>query len=337
MLELTADNALDYLRSRGLVGTGPARVAVLGGGVSNLVLGVETPERAFVVKQSRPRLRTRADWFSDLDRVYREQEVMQALEPLLPPGTVPAVLFSDRPNYVFGMAHAPAGARVWKELLLAGEVEQRRGEVAGAILGRLHQATAADQALLQRFRDPTVFVQLRVDPFYRRVRERRPEVAAAVDALIDRLLGRCDALCHGDFSPKNLLAHAGGFTLVDYETAYGGDATMDLGFCISHLLLKAVRRAPDHERHLELVRSFWGGYAAEARFVRLAELEAAGVAHAGVCLLARIDGTSPVDYLPEEDKQEAVRRLGRALLLDGPRTWEEALALAAAELSGPAR
>src|SRR5881409_608730 len=123
MLELSPDNALDYLRQRGWIGPGPARAEPLGWGVSNVVLRVETPERLFVLKQSRPQLRTRDAWFSDLDRVYREQEVMQILHPLLPPLTVPEILFVDRANYVFAMSHAPREARVWKEELLAGEVE----------------------------------------------------------------------------------------------------------------------------------------------------------------------------------------------------------------------
>jgi len=62
------------------------------------------------------------------------------------------------------------------------------------------------------------------------------------------------------------------------------------------------------------------------------ELERRGIGHCGVCLLARIDGTSPVEYLPEEPRREAVRRLGRALLLERPAAWEEALALADAAL-----
>src|SRR3954447_22829768 len=115
MLELTAENALPYLRERGWIGPGPANVCLLGWGVSNAVLRVETPERILVLKQSRPQLRTRDAWFSDLGRVYREQEVMEVLYSLLPPPTVPEVLFSDRSNYVFAMSHAPADARVWKE------------------------------------------------------------------------------------------------------------------------------------------------------------------------------------------------------------------------------
>ncbi|HZY86727.1 MAG TPA: hypothetical protein VFE78_17975, partial [Gemmataceae bacterium] len=66
MLELSADNAADYLRRKGWVGAGPVRVEALGGGVSNAVLRVETPGRLFVLKQSRPQLRTRDAWFSDL-------------------------------------------------------------------------------------------------------------------------------------------------------------------------------------------------------------------------------------------------------------------------------
>src|ERR1700740_1139480 len=98
MYELTSSNALEYLRTTGRL-TSPGRVEPLGGGVSNLVLRVVTDQGPFVLKQSRPQLRTRDPWFSDLDRVYREQEVMQALGPLLPAGTVPQVLFVDRPNY----------------------------------------------------------------------------------------------------------------------------------------------------------------------------------------------------------------------------------------------
>jgi len=325
MIELTVDNAADYLRQRGWIGEGPASIELLGGGVSNVVLRVQTPGQLFVLKQSRPQLRTRDAWFSDLERVYREQEVMQALAPLLPPHTVPEVLFVDRANYVFVMAHAPHGAKVWKQQLLAGDIDFALGEHAGRILGRIHESTARNPHLVEPFADRTVFVQLRVDPFYRRIQERRPEVADAVQPLIERLMTASDALCHGDYSPKNILTHGNGFTLVDYETAHLGDPTMDLGFCLSHLLLKAVKRSHDRERYFELTRRFWQGYAAETTFQPFAELQMRGIEHCGVCLLARIDGTSPVDYLTEEEKREVVRRLGRHVLLDRPYRWNEVL------------
>lgn len=327
MLELDPENIAEYLAKRGLVQQESVRAELLGGGVSNAVFCVVTPDRMFVLKQSRPQLRTRDAWFSDLDRVYREQEVMEVLYPLLP-DTVPEVLFSDRDNYAFAMSHAPEPSRVWKASLLAGEVDLSIGERAGHVLGRIHQATAAEPRLVEAFRDATVFDQLRIDPFYRRVQERRPEVASAVAPLIQELLTRREALCHGDFSPKNILTHARGFTLVDYETAHLGDPTMDLGFFLSHLLLKAAKREAERTQFFELTQAFWRGYADEVKFRPLAELQKRGIRHCGLCLLARIDGTSPVDYLPEEPKREAVRHLGRALLLEDVRTWDEVLARA---------
>jgi 5-methylthioribose kinase len=334
MLEVNPVNAVDYLRSQGWIGSGPVQIEPLSGGVSNLVLRVRTPERVFVLKQSRPQLQTRDAWFSDLDRVYREREVMEALHPLLPAPTVPEVLFSDRPNYVFAMSHAPETAQVWKSQLLAGQVDLSVGEHAGRILGRIHESTAGSLALTERFRDHTVFEQLRVDPFYRRIQERRPEVADAVGPLVEDLLNIKQALCHGDFSPKNILTHAQGFTLVDYETAHLGDPTMDLGFFLSHLLLKAVKRCAERERFYELTRAFWRGYAAEVSFRPVAELQARGIGHLGVCLLARIDGTSPVDYLPEPANREAVRGLGRRVLRERPGIWEDVLGMAQAETTG---
>jgi 5-methylthioribose kinase len=334
MLELTADNVLVYLREHGHLGPGPARVELLGGGVSNVVLRVEAQGRALVLKQSRPQLRTRDAWFSDLNRVYREQEVMQALHLFLP-GVVPEVLFADSANYAFAMSAAPAEHRVWKQMLLAGEVDLGLGERTGTVLGQMHQATAERPALVEPFRDPTVFVQLRVDPFYRRVQERRPEVAAAVELLVEQMLSLKEALCHGDYTPKNLLIHSEGFTLVDYETAHLGDPTMDLGLFLCHLVLKAFHTPGSAWPYLELTRAFWGGYAGAVTFRPMPELQARGIGHFGACLLARIDGTSPVDYLPAEPVREAVRRLGRRVLWGRPATWDEVLGLCEKELAGP--
>jgi 5-methylthioribose kinase len=327
MLELTPENATDFLRARGWIRPGPAHVETLGWGVSNLVLRVVTPERNFIVKQSRPQLRTRDAWYSDLERIYREQEVMEVLHGLLPEPTVPKVLFSDRDNYLFAMSHAPAEARVWKKSLLARQIDPALAEHAGRILAQTHEQTAQCPRTIERFGDRKVFFQLRVDPFYVRVQERRPEVAAAIDPIVHRLMTVSEALCHGDYSPKNILTHDRGFTLVDYETAHLGDPTMDLGFFLSHLVLKAVRHWDIRDQFFDLTRAFWRRYAAGVHFRPPAELQARGIEHFAVCALARIDGTSPVDYLPEESKREAVRQIGRRVLFEKPESWERVLSI----------
>ncbi len=322
MFELTAENALDYLRRQGWIDNGIAHAEALGGGVSNQVLRITHAGGCFVLKQSRPQLRTRDAWFSDLDRIYREQEVMQALRPHLP-GVVPEVLHVDRPNYVYAMSHAPLEAEVWKAQLLAGQIDLEMGAKVGRVLGRIHQISAEHAQQFAAFRDHNVYVQLRVDPFYRRVQERRPEVAHAIEPIVHDMLSIKEALCHGDYTPKNMLVHAGDFTLVDYETAHFGDPTMDLGLLLAHLTLKAVHASERSGEHAALMRAFWRGYCQEVTFRPHADLEQRGLKHYGVCLLARVDGTSPVDYLTEESKRETIRRIGRAILLDGVDQWED--------------
>ncbi len=334
MLELTPENCLEYVRAQGWVGPGPARVEPLGWGVSNAVFRVESPGRSFVVKQSRMRLRTRDAWFSDLDRNLREQEVMEALADLLPGPVVPRILHHDRDNFVFAMGAAPAGSRVWKETLLSGPVDVELGEEVGRVLGMMHESTARDPGRFAGFADARNFIQLRADPFYRRVMERRPEVAEAVGEILKQMLATREALCHGDYSPKNILTHERGFTLVDYETAYFGDPTMDLGFFLSHVLLKAVKRHEIRARFFDLTRAFWRGYAGQPTFRSVGELRRRAIGHLGVCLLARVDGTSPVEYLTEPAARESVRRLGRRLLGDRPADWEQVLAACEAECAG---
>lgn len=326
MRELAAENLEPYLREQGRLGPGEAvRVDLLTGGVSNVVFRVTVPRGPFILKQSRPQLRTKDAWFSDISRVWREQEVMEALAPFFPQEQVPRILFVDRPNYVFAMSHAPQGARVWKEQLLEGKIDPAMGKWAGAFLGQMHQVSAERKEDFQAFSDITIYDQLRIDPFYRRVQERRPEVARVIGPMLEEMRTRQEALCHGDYTPKNMLVHGRGFTLVDYETAHLGDPTMDLGLCLAHLLLKAVRRPEWSGPLFEVIGRFWTAYRGEVRFRPVAELESRGVAHLGALLLARVDGTSPVDYLPEEEKRDLVRRLGRRILLDGVRKWQEVL------------
>lgn len=324
MWQLTVENAVPYLRAEGHLPDGEAHVEPLSGGVSNLVLRVRQGDHCFVLKQSCPQLRTREAWFSDIARIYREQEVMQLLHSLLPAGSIPAVLFADRERYLLAMEHAPLDARVWKQMLLAGEVNLDTARAAGRLLGMIHDRTADNAAAREQMRDRTVFVQLRVEPYYQRIQDRNPDLADRIAPLIEQMLTRQEALCHGDFSPKNLLVSATGIMLVDHETAHFGEPAMDLGFFFTHLLLKGIR-AGDWTLYDRVLAAAWDGYCSEVRYTDPEQTLARGFGHLGVCLLVRIDGTSPIDYLPEESLRAVARDLGRSLLLHPPVGWEDLL------------
>jgi len=333
MFPLDPHNALDWLHTAGWLPVGEsAEILPLAWGVSNVVLRIE-PESSppFVLKQSREQLRTRDPWFSRLDRIWREADAMRVLQPLFPPGRIPKVLREDRPNYVFSMEAAPAEHTVWKQSLLQGEL---RGDVAlrlGRDLAQIHTQTAGKPELCLPFADRQVFVELRVDPFYDRVVQAAPEVRVPLERMIDQMFETQICLVHGDFSPKNVLLTERGIVLVDFETVHFGDPAFDLGFFLSHLLLKTVLHLDRFEAAAGLSEQFWRGYLA-----RLDECQAHPILspetivrrtmpHLAGCMWARIDGTSKIDYLPQPGQQEGVRAFCRGLLLNPPGDWGEVL------------
>jgi 5-methylthioribose kinase len=227
MREVTPETAALYLRETGRVPAGrKADVQACGWGVSNVVMRVQIEgEAPLVLKQSRERLRTEALWLSRLDRIWTERDALLLLARILPRGTVPEVVFCDEDNYLFAMTCAPEPFVVWKEHLLAGRADPAVARRAGEILGICHARTAAEPELLGgRLLDTTLFDQLRVDPYYRTIARVHQDLAPRIDALVASMPEAPDpTFVHADFSPKNMLVHERGLTLVDFETAHRGD------------------------------------------------------------------------------------------------------------------
>ena len=359
MLEIDASTTLDYLRGPGqdflsqvgltVSDLDSATATELAWGVSNIVIRVDAREagRSFVLKQSREKLRTEIDWFSQLERIWREVDMLHALRRLLPSGAVPVVLFEDRENYLFGMEAIEANHRVWKADLLAGNIGDDVARNLAGCLSAIHRGSTGDEALAQQLGDRTVFDELRLDPFYRYVAEHDDHCRPALEAIIESSLTRSDCLVLADFSPKNILITSRGPVLVDFETGHFGDPAFDIGFFLSHLLLKTVyhdgtRRSQDM---LDLVTAF------EQRYFKLltrssapewtasdddstSEYERRCVRHLGACMLARVAGKSRVDYLREDWQPEFVTRYCHGLLTDSGLTLQEAFEWLKTALAG---
>jgi aminoglycoside phosphotransferase (APT) family kinase protein len=333
MLELTEHNAAEYLHEAGRVAADERlEVTFLAGGVSNVVLLVERldrPGERFVLKQARGQLRVAEPWFCSIERIWREVAYLRACQTLLDPppregelvASTPAVLWEDRANYAFAMQAAPAEHTTWKTRLLAGDFDLRFARLAGKLLGQLHTRTWLEPAVAAEFADDQYFDDLRVDPYYRHLARVRPELKPAIGELIASLQANRCCLVHGDFSPKNLLAHAGGLMLIDCEVGHFGDPAFDLGFVLTHLVLKETLRDAGvlggDLLQAPLPREFLGAYwdaldsilsAGEQR-----SLQARMHCNLGGCLLARLAGKSPVEYR-DRLPMERVWEVGTALL-----------------------
>ena len=344
-------NAETYLRETSRIAPDErVRVRELTGGVSNMVLLVDRldrPAAAFVLKQARPQLRTRQEWFSNVERIWREADVLRICAKLLEQGTpsatvvslgatgvspvhdagTPRILFEDRENYLLAMDAAPVPHAVWKAELLADRVDPRIAAACGTLLGTLHASSWLDHDVQERIGDRTLFDQLRIDPYYRTLAAARPETRAVVERAIASLEAHPRCLVHADFSPKNLLVFSGGMLMVDFETGHYGDPAFDLGFFLSHLVLKACLKIPRHARYLELTERFRRAYdemlAPKIPSVELSNLWARGVQNFALCAWARLDGKSPVEYLSEERRRDLMRSLCHRVIDAQLTSWPE--------------
>jgi 5-methylthioribose kinase len=312
------DALLAYLRATRRIGPSEAPLTrVLRGGVSNRTvwLARESGEQ-WVLKQALARLRVQVEWLSSPERIVRESLGMQWLARLLPPGAVPQLVFEDAEHHLLAMTAVPEPHRNWKTMLLEGRLEPAHVEQFAALLAAIHAARSPDAAGV--FADTSFFESLRLEPYYAYTAAQVPAAAPFLHALIEETRRTRVSLVHGDFSPKNILVHEDRLVLLDHEVIHFGDPAFDLGFSLTHLLSKAHHVSAHRRAFAEAVRAWWAGYARRSGL----DLEPRAVRHTLACLLARVDGRSPLEYLnaPERERQRAA---ALALMPHPPRTVSE--------------
>ena len=335
MHSLTPATAAEYLQSQGRIAPEETiAVRELSGGVSNIVLLVTRPSgERFVLKQALPRLRVEQLWLCSIERIWREVEVLRLCGRMIQErgdwgqGTdevyirVPELLFEDRDNYCFAMTAAPAEHRTWKELLLARKADPAIAAACGRLLGRLHARSWNDVDVARTLDDRTFFRDLRISPYYDRIAEVHADLAGRIRAVSESIWQHRRCLVHGDYSPKNLLVANRELWLIDFEVGHFGDGAFDLGFFLTHLVLKTFVVGPCADAYLALIDRFRSEYDHEllpvAGSVELDHLWQRTLGALAGCLLARVDGKSPVDYL-SPSLTDVVRQTACDLLRSPP-------------------
>ena len=308
-------HVLAFLRRQGLLRPGEdAELTPMTGGVSSDLWKVDLPTRTVCVKGALPQLKVAQQWLAPVSRNRVEYDWLR-FAALMCPGQIPRVIAHDGQG-LFAMEFLPPERYpVWKAQLLGGHVDIAAARGVGDLIGRLHSASAADPRSPQRFATDDNFDALRIQPFLRVTANAHPDLRERFAELARTTAGTHLAVVHGDVSPKNILLGPDGPVLLDAECAWFGDPAFDIAFCLNHLLIKAVK-LPGHAAELRAA-----AHALADEHARYIDWEAPKGLDARVAALlpalalARIDGTSPVEYLDTAQRRE-VRKVGRALLLD---------------------
>jgi aminoglycoside phosphotransferase (APT) family kinase protein len=325
-VELDADSAqalVESLRRMRLVG--PAEVpplTPLAGGVSSEIVRADTARGALCVKRALAKLKVAADWSAPLERNAAEVAWMRLASTLVP-GCVPAILGEDNEGRAFAMTFLePSDYSLWKDDLLGGVANVEIARAVGKTLAAIHRATADSEELARTFSTDANFFALRLEPYFLASAVANPDCANALRRLSDETAATRRALVHGDISPKNILVGPAGPVFLDAECAWYGDPAFDVAFCLTHLLLKCLRRPDATPRFLACFDALNDAYFAGVTWEDLARLEARAARLLPALLLARVDGKSPVEYLKTMEDREKVRHFAKRFVVDAPRSLD---------------
>lgn len=300
------DALLAYLRQAGRIEWNEQpRIRTLQGGISNRAVLVQRASgEAWVLKQALAKLRVSVDWYSSPERIHREARGLEWLAKLAPPGSTTALLFEDHEQHLLAMEAVPEPHENWKSMLLAGKIETGHFRQFAALLATIHREAYHRRDVLKKiFGDRSFFESLRLEPYYVYSAQQVPAAGSFLKSLIEETLSCRTTLVHGDFSPKNILIHRERLVLLDHEVIHFGDPAFDLGFSMAHFLSKAHHLPERRSSFLAAAGDYWRTYVDALDHPVWAEgLEARAVRHTLGCLLARVAGRSPLEYLGENER-----------------------------------
>ncbi len=315
---------IEFLNRSGLIGPDQStQFEPLTGGVSSDIWIAHSGGRSFCVKKALPQLRVAAEWLAPITRNANEVSWLNAACGFIP-GVAPRVLAEDAQLGVFAMEYlAPSSYEPWKARLSRGEADPAIGTLVGERLAALHSAFAHSKTAAREFANDQTFYALRLEPYLVATARAHPDLAAALEKILNVTARTKLSVVHGDVSPKNILIGPAGPVFIDAECAWFGDPAFDLAFCLNHLLLKTLWVPSVKSDLLQTFTAMERAYLDGVDWERPQSLEGRTAHLLPALLLARIDGKSPVEYLTDETSKDTVRRIARTLLMHPPDRLED--------------
>jgi 5-methylthioribose kinase len=314
---LNEDTVVAYLQSRGVISfTENATVEVLTGGVSNIVLAVQTQSKDLVLKQALAELKVATKWKADQRRAIVEAHAIETFHALSP-DQVPALVDYDPEVFTLVLERVSHSATVWKSDLLDGVIYPEIGAKLGHTLATWHNFGRSSEVARKKFSEDLLFEQLRITPFYGTVAGKNPQLSPKIMSLVNELKSEKTTLVHGDFSPKNIMiGQERDVYILDFEVTHTGNPVFDLAFLTAHLLCKYFREEDPGKRESlrQTAHDFLKAYDAQSEIAHAPSL----AWHTALIALARVEGTSLVNYLDESVQHRLAKHCKSALSREVP-------------------
>jgi len=299
----------------------------LNGGISSEIYKVDLDGRSFCVKSALPTLKSDPDWHVPVERTAAEWEWLKLAQNVAK-NIAPEPLGYDKKTNTLVMSYLePELYPNWKDLLSQGIIDPNMAEAAAERLVMLHNATAGDEKLIQRFANDSIFYDIRLEAYFLETGRNVEVLKDLMHKLVESTAASKVALVHGDVSPKNILIGPNGPVFLDAECACYGEPAFDAAFCLTHFLLKCLWKPNWKKGYLKCHERFRKTYFSNAKWLDMTELERRVTQlHLGM-LVARVAGRSKVEYVSDKVTQELVKTFATRHLISHVATTGEVATL----------
>ncbi|RMF08710.1 MAG: aminoglycoside phosphotransferase family protein, partial [Alphaproteobacteria bacterium] len=191
--------------------------APLAGGVSSDIARVEIGGACYCAKFALEKLKVDAEWRAPVRRNAAEYRWLEFVGTIAPESVPRLYGRSEKCNGFVMEFLGASDVRNWKNTLLQRGPGDGEAQAVGALLGRIHGASAAPAFDRAAFRNHEDFWALRLEPYLQNMIAKHPDLAVPLHGLIARYRDAECALIHGDVSPKNILFRGCVPVLLDAE------------------------------------------------------------------------------------------------------------------------
>ncbi len=318
-LEDTAGLA-QYLKNRSFLNKGEtiSNVTIPGAGNMNVVIRIETNQRSFILKQSRPWVEKYPSIEAPIDRIQTEAEYYAATQSsAFLKSHSPEILLFDIDSYIIIMEDLGTVEDFTKIYNVGYELPEKDIISLTKYLIELHQFKPAtypsnqDMRVLNHAHIFDIPFRANNGIDLNEIQDGLSELAtpittdstlrSIVGSFGDRYLSAGSTLLHGDYYPGSWM-QADQFYVLDPEFSFLGPAEFDLGVCLAHLTIADQKQ--------ELVQLFLESYKTKLSFD-----EQHIKTFAGIEILRRLLGVAqlPLDY--SLDHKKALIEISRSWIL----------------------
>ena len=331
MIPLTRENVRQFLvHNRAIEANTQVEIRTRVSSPSCLIMSVSAARGVFgsrfEIKQVRPLNRGGCPWPESLDRILNEMAFLEFCRTHACCNDrvkVPVLLFTDRPNYLYGSTGLDWVWRSWswRTELRRGNTNDRLAAECGRFLGRLHGASWDDGRRVADLVDRRCLSVQFVEPCVKIARSAGP-LGQGIEDSLDEMWNTRRCIVHGSFT-DGTLPHWG-TTLLASELAHYGDPALDAASFLASLALGMLAVTADKRAGiLHMIHSFATAYTdilqpmvGEETF---ALLRVRAMRLFAVCLLAALAN----DMSLSAHDETVARTVAREMLLHPPTEWNE--------------